>query len=148
MRDEMKAYLIHTPSTTFGQTDAGGHSAHGQEAIVACASLASSDEEIAAFVLEAGLRLCFKLGNQREAGDQWGEMFPLVEVPVPRTREGLAAALKVGAKRLPLDPYITCSRWGQYRLAFAADAPELHASGVSFDAENLAYQKAVLAGRA
>ena len=144
----MNAYLIHSPNSTFGQTEAGCHLATGQEAIVASAGLDSSEDEIAEFIATAGMCLCFALGNQREGGDQWGEMFPAVEMPVPPTREGLAAALKVGAKRRPQDPYIRCAQWAQYRLHFGAVPPILEEGSVMLDPTNLAYQREMLAGRA
>lgn len=139
----MKAYLIHSPNGTFGQTDAGFHSSFGQESISASAGMDSTDAEISAFILEAGLTLCFKLGDQRAAGDQWGDMFPRVGMPVPPTREGLKMAILVGSKRRRADPHIECDKWGQYRLVFASAPPELRPERIQLDQGNLAYQRAL-----
>ena len=143
----MKAYFINTPNGTFGQTEAGCHAYAGQEKVVASVSLDATDAEIAAFMAVADLRLCFTLGNQREAGDQWGEMFPRVEMPIPHTREGLRQAARVATKRRPSDPYIATNSWGQNRIHFG-DEPELAGASVQMDGANLAYQRELLAGRA
>lgn len=142
----MKAYLIHSPAGTFGQTDAGCHTYTGQEVVVASIELDASDAAIAAFMAAADLRLCFTLGNQREIGDKWGEMFPRVEMPVPHTREGLLQAMKVATKRRPSDPHIAPKR-GQYRIHFGS-SPKLAGATVHLDGANLAYQRGLLAGRA
>jgi len=146
-RKTMKAYLIISPNGTFGQTEAGCHAYAGHESIVASVGLESTDAEIAAFMAAADLRLHFTLGNQREAGDQWGEMFPRIEMPIPHTREGLRAAIRVAAKRRPSDPYIAPNSWGQHRIHFG-DEPELAGASVQMDGANLAYQRELLAGRA
>jgi hypothetical protein len=143
----MKAYFISSPNGTFGQTDAGCHAYAGQEKVVASVSLDATDAEIAAFMAVADLRLCFKLGNQRETGDQWGEMFPRVEMTVPHTRAGLAAAMRVATKRRPNDPHIAPNSWGQHRIHFG-DEPELAGASVHIDGANLAYQRELLSGRA
>mgnify|MGYP001466685132 CR=1 FL=1 len=142
----MKAYFISSPNGTFGQTDAGCHAYAGQEKVVASVSLDATDAEIAAFMAVADLRLCFKLGNQRETGDQWGEMFPGVEMPIPHTREGLRQAARVATKRRPSDPHIAPNSWGQHRIHF--DEPKLAGATVQMDGANLAYQRELLAGRA
>lgn len=143
----MKAYFISSPNGTFGQTDAGYHAFTGQEVVVASVGLDATDSEIAAFMAMADLRLCFRLGNQREAGDQWGEMFPIIEMPIPHTREGLRQAMKVAMKRRPSDPHIVPASWGQYRVHFG-DEPALAGASVQMDGANLAYQRELLAGRA
>jgi hypothetical protein len=143
----MKAYFISSPNGTFGQTDAGCHAYAGQEKVVVSVSLDATDAEIAAFMAVADLRLCFKLGNQRETGDQWGEMFPGVEMPIPHTREGLRQAARVATKRRPSDPHIAPNSWGQHRIHFG-DEPELAGASVQMDGANLAYQRELLAGRA
>lgn len=143
----MKAYFISSPNGTFGQTDVGCHAYAGQEKVVASVSLDAADAEIAAFMAIADLRLKFTLGNQRENGDKWGEMFPGVEMPVPHTREGLAEAMKIATKRRPNDPYIAPNSWGQHRIHFG-DEPELAGASVQMDGANLAYQRELLAGRA
>jgi hypothetical protein len=143
----MKAYFISSPNGTFGQTDAGCHAYAGQEKVVASVSLDATDAEIAAFMAVADLRLCFKLGNQRETGDQWGEMFPGVEMPIPHTREGLRQAARVATKRRPSDPHIAPNSWGQHRIHFG-DEPELAGASVQMDGANLAYQRELLGGRA
>ena len=144
----MKAYFINTPNGTFGQTEAGCHGYAGQEKVVASVGLDATDDEIAAFMAVADLRLCFTLGNQREAGDQWGEMFPRVEMPIPHTREGLHQAARVATKRRPADPHIAPKSWGQYRIHFGDEPPELANASVQMDGANLAYQRELLAGRA
>jgi hypothetical protein len=143
----MKAYFIRSPNGTFGQTEAGCHAYAGQEVVVASVGLDATDEEIATFMAMADLRLCFTLGNQREAGDKWGEMFPRVEMPIPHTREGLLQAMKVATKRRPSDPHIAPNRWGQHRIHFG-DEPKLAGATVQMDGANLAYQRELLAGRA
>jgi len=142
----MKAYLISSPVKTFGQTGVGSHACAGQERVVASVSLDASDAEVAAFMAVADLNLCLTLGNQREAGDQWGEMFPKVKMPIPHTREGLCQAAKVAVKRRPSDPHIDTG-WGQHRVHFGS-SPELANASVHLDGENLAYQRELLAGRA
>ena len=143
----MKAYFISSPNGTFGQTGAGCHAYAGQEKVVASVSLDDTDAEIAAFMAVADLRLCFKLGNQHETGNQWGEMFPGVEMPIPHTREGLRQAARVATKRRPSDPHIAPNSWGQHRIHFG-DEPELAGASVQMDGANLAYQRELLAGRA
>lgn len=143
----MKAYLISIPNGTFGQTEAGCHAYAGREGIVASVSLDDPDEAIAAFMAVADLRLCFELGNQRETGDQWGEMFPPVKMPIPHTRDGLSQAAKVATKRRPNDPRIAPNSWGQHRVHFG-DEPGLAGASVQMDGANLAYQRELLAGRA
>jgi hypothetical protein len=88
-----------------------------------------------------------RVGNQRETGDQWGEMFPGVEMPIPHTREGLRQAARVATKRRPSDPHIAPNSWGQHRIHFG-DEPELAGASVQMDGANLAYQRELLAGRA
>ena len=139
----MKAYFISSPEKTFGQTGAGCHACTGLEKVVASVSLDATDAEIAAFMAVADLRLCFKLGNQREAGDKWGEMFPEIKMPIPHTREGLRQAAKITTKRRPNDPYVVPNSWGQYRIHFG-DEPELAKASVQMDRENLAYQRELL----
>jgi len=143
----MRAYFIRSTNGTFGQTEAGCHAYAGQEVVVASVGLDATDAEITAFMAVADLRLHFTLGNQREAGDQWGEMFPKVEMPVPHTRAGLAAAMKVATKRRPSDPHIAPNSWAQHRIHFG-DEPELAGASVQMDRENFAYQRELLAGRA
>lgn len=143
----MKAYFISSPTKTFGQTGAGCHACAGQEVIVTSVGLDSTDAAIAAFMAVADLYLCFTLGNQREAGDQWGEMFPHIRMPIPHTREGLMQAAKVAIKRRPNDPHIVSNYWGQHRIHFG-DEPELANASVRTDKTNLAYQRELLAGRA
>lgn len=141
----MKAYFISSPTGTFGQTDAGCHAYAGQEKIVASVSLDATDEAIADFMAIADLRLSFTLGNQREAGDKWGEMFPRVEMPIPHTQEGLRQTAKIVTKRRPKDPHIVVG-CGQHRIHFG-DEPELANASVHLDGENLAYQRDLLSGR-
>lgn len=137
----MKAYYIYSPSSTFGQTEAGEHVARGQEEILASVDVyKSTEEEAANFIRATGMKLVFTLGDQ---GDQWGEMFPRVEIPVEPGREGLIAAAKVATKRRPSDPWLTV-RDGRCKLVFSQEAPELRGPETTFDPANLAYQRSLL----
>lgn len=136
----MNAYLINVRESTFGQTEAGCHAAIS-ETLIAEVAFDATEEEITAFMEKASPQLSFRLGNQREAGDRWGEMFPLVEVPIAPTREGLLTAMKIATKRRPDDPCLKTA--GQTRLVFGENPPELHSS-THLDAENLAYQRDLL----
>lgn len=135
----MKLYAIRQSFSTFGQTDAGCHSSSGPEEIVAEATIYG--EGLGVWETYAEQEAFMKSVNPSVAVP-CGRRY--IEIPVEQTARGFSMVAEIVRSRTNVQPHVVCG----YRLVASDTRPILDAGCVSFDSGNLAYQTALLAGKA
>lgn len=135
-----KLYAIQQHSYTFGQTDAGCHTATSDEEIIAEATLWDNSRLWEVYEEKENFMKAVQPTLHAPAGDQW------IEMPIDMTVKGFDAMVKVLKNRTPSQAYVQAGEG--VRLVLSETPPVLKESGVEYDQANLAYQRELLAGKA
>lgn len=133
----MKLYAIFQAVSTFGQTEAGCHTALGPEEIVAEAPILG--ERSSKMLLSQKIFMeKIKPALSIPCGGRY------IDVPVEASPRGFAAVAEIIRARKNTQPHIVCG----YRLVAAFSPPELAGAETLLDEGNLGYQAALLSGKA
>ena len=127
----MKLYALCQNSYTFGQTNAGYHTATSNEMIVAFATLCDNERGLEVCEEKEAFMHILQPTLQVQAGTQW------VAVPIEHTIRGFDGMVKILRDRTPAQAYILAGEG--VRFVFSETPPILEKGCISYNQTNLNY---------